>query len=133
MSSKLKKIGRVVGVAAIILGVLFAGLVCVTWNVRVPGHVSREARFEKLPDDDVALANWIRAQPNVYKRVAVARLDPDRKRLVIWIPVSFHLWRHTPIPDLDNNVSRFGYLEPDGAFRLSAEDSLSGATASDDP
>ena len=129
----LKKTCWLVGITATILGVLFAVFVCLTWKVRVPSMVSLEARFQTLPDDDLALANWIRAQPNVYKAAMIARLDPDRKRLVVWIPVSFHLWRHTAIPDLDNNVSRFGYLESDGAFRFSAQESLRDVTFSDDP
>jgi hypothetical protein len=116
-----------------VLGVLFAGFVLLTWNLRVPSTVSLEARFQRLPDNDRALANWIRTQPNVYKSPMIARFDPDRKRLVVWIPVSFHLWRHTPTPDLDSNVDHLGYLEPDGPFRWSREDTLIDPTFSDDP
>jgi hypothetical protein len=133
MLSKLRAIGRVAGIFATILGVLFAGYVGLTWNLRVPSMVCLEARFQKLPDNDQSLANWIRSQPNVYKAVMIARHDPDKKRLVVWVPVSFHPWLHTPVPDLDSNVSRFGYLEPDGPFRLSGNEGLSDPTFSDNP
>jgi hypothetical protein len=129
----LKKIGVGVCMTFLMLGVLLGGCMGLTWHQRIPSVVSLEARFQKLPDNDQELANWIRAQPNVFRAVSVARLDPDRKRVVIWIPVSFHLWRHTAVPDLDSNIGRFGYLEPDGPFRPSVEDSLPNVTCSAEP
>jgi hypothetical protein len=131
MWPRLKTIARTVGIAMVVVAMLSCGYVGLTWQLRVPSTVGLEARFQRLPDNDKALA--IRTQPNVFRTVWIARVDPDRKRLVVWIPVSYHLWLHTPIPDLDSNVSRFGYLEPDGPFRPSAEDSLSDAVLSDDP
>ena len=86
-----------------------------------------------LPDNDKALANWIRSQPGVYKTVMIVRKDKDNKRLVVWIPMSYHLWLSTPIPDLDSNVGRFGYQEPEAPFRRSGDDSIFDPTCSDDP
>lgn len=62
------------------------------------------AEFKEMPADDIALENWIAAQPGVIK----VGCDRDESAIRIYWIMSQDLWLDPP-PDIRLEFERFGY------------------------
>jgi hypothetical protein len=108
-------------VAAVVLGVAYAGWAVFCHNVHASLGYVVEARFEKMPANDKALVEWLRSQPGVIPHhVAIGRFE-NGKLLYVSFTMSRNLAGQPPFPDLNGEVSGLGYTGSDGPFRDSAD------------
>ncbi len=81
-----------------------------------------EAEFAELPPDDVALEDWLEAQPGVA-RVIVGQRTGEPNVLAIVLIIVRTGWDRTPFPDLNAKCDELGYKGRVGMFRDSPKDS----------
>ena len=76
-----------------------------------------EARFESVPPDDEALAQWVRSQPGVYLAHVQRQQIGGRWRVEVIFGITRNGWGQPPLPDLNKGAADLGYRGEDGPFR----------------
>jgi hypothetical protein len=105
-------------VAALLIISFLAIRAVVYRNVHVSLIYCVEARFDTMPPNDKALADWLRSQPGVVPHtVAIGRFEQGGKLLYVRFLQSRNMAGEPPFPDLDGRVSALAYAESDGPFR----------------
>jgi hypothetical protein len=115
------RIAKWLFVTAVVFGLLFAMWTVFCHNVHASFGYVVEARFEKMPPSDRALIEWLRCQPGIVPHtVAIGRFD-DGKLLYVTFIQSRSLAGQPPFPDLNGQITCFGYTGSDGPFRDAAD------------
>jgi len=107
--------------AAIVFGLLYAAWALYIAKIPIDWGYIVEARFEKMPPNDKALIEWLRAQPGVVPiAVAVGRFEGGKLLYISFIQTR-RADGQPPFPDLNGNIGRLGYTGSDGPFRDAAD------------
>jgi hypothetical protein len=108
-------------IAFVVLGLLYAAWWGLCHSVYASVGYVVEARFEKMPPNDRDLEEWLRSQPGVIPHnVMIGRFD-DGKLLYVSFMMSRNLAGQPPLPDMNGQVARLGYIGADGLFRDSED------------